>query len=97
MPCGITMVPARLLYSRGAAGLGDLLASPHLQEVQDILGQLLVVVQHTLQCSRGVSTPKTHSKPTTTHSSPQKTHLEPAVCSSPAGRAPGPAGAAPAL
>lgn len=57
-------MPAELIYSRGAAGLGALLALPHLQEVQDILGQLLVVVQYTLQCSRGVSTPKPHSKPT---------------------------------
>lgn len=41
------------IYSRGAAGLGVLLATPNLQEVQHILGQLLVVVQDTLPCIRG--------------------------------------------
>lgn len=53
VPCRITLLLAELIYSQGAAGHWVLLAPPHLQEVQDVLGQLLIVVQHTLQCSRG--------------------------------------------
>lgn len=60
--CGATLVPAEFIYSQGAADLGVLLTPPHLQEVQDFLGQLLIVIQHTLQCSRGFSTPKNPSQ-----------------------------------
>lgn len=53
-----------LFYSQWAGGLGVLLAPPHLQEVQHVLGQLLVLVEDTLPCNqgggRGVSTPKKH-------------------------------------
>lgn len=52
-------------YSRGVAGLGVLLATTNLQEVQHVLGQLLVVVQDTLPCIRGSQ----HRPP----SPPQKT------------------------
>lgn len=73
-------------YSQGAAGLGVLLAAPQLQEVQHVLGQLLVVVQDTLMCTRGQhpAEPSTPQKP-------------PSAGASPGCKAPGPAGAAPAL
>lgn len=73
-----------LVYSRGAAGLGVLLATPHLQEIQHVLGQLLVVVQHTLPCRS--APPKKNC--------PQK---PPPAGTLPECKAPGPAGAAPAL
>lgn len=45
--------------SRGTAALGVLLAAPHLQEVQHVLGQLLVAAQDALRQGRGdISTPR---------------------------------------
>lgn len=39
--------------SHRAAALGLLLAAPHLQEVQHILGQFLIVAQDTLELGQG--------------------------------------------